>query len=171
MTLSRREFLAASAAVATLPVVVRAAEAPKKLVLIGGTMSHGPGDHEFNAGVRLLAKCLANVKELKVEVVTNGYPKDDSILDGAKRGFGVPLGAWFRGNLGYYARDLLLDRTTLDRGYLNESVVRSVLDAHRAGQGDRSLQLWALMMLESWHRDLGDGYRSASSPASSGAQR
>jgi hypothetical protein len=83
MTLSRREFLAASATVATLPAVVRAAEAPKKLVLIGGTMSHGPGDHEFNAGVRLLAKCLANVKGLKVEVVTNGYPKDDSMLNGA----------------------------------------------------------------------------------------
>ena len=46
-------------------------------------MSHGPGDHEFNAGVRLLAKCLANVKGLKVEVVTNGYPKDDSMLNGA----------------------------------------------------------------------------------------
>ena len=83
MPLSRREFLAASAAAAVLPAVARAAEVPKKLVLIGGTMSHGPGDHEFNAGVKLLAKCLAGVKELNVVVVNNGYPKDDSILDDA----------------------------------------------------------------------------------------
>jgi asparagine synthase (glutamine-hydrolysing) len=79
----------------------------------------------------------------------------DSILDGAKKGFGVPLGAWFRGDLQGYARELLLDRTTLDRGYLKESAVRGILDAHAAGEGDRSLQLWALVMLESWHRDLG----------------
>jgi hypothetical protein len=82
--LSRRQFLAASAAVAAVPAFTFAADAkPKRLVLIGGTMSHGPGDHEFNAGVKLLAKCLANVKDLTVEVVNNGYPKDDSILDGA----------------------------------------------------------------------------------------
>jgi asparagine synthase (glutamine-hydrolysing) len=95
----------------------------------------------------------------------------DSILDGTKKGFGVPLGAWFRGDLQGYARELLLDRTTLDRGYLNETAVRSILDAHAAGQGDRSMQLWILVMLESWHRGLGDAQRSASSAASSGAQR
>jgi asparagine synthase (glutamine-hydrolysing) len=76
----------------------------------------------------------------------------DSILDGPKRGFGVPLGAWFRGDLQDYARELLLDRSTIERGYLNESAVRSVLDAHTAGHGDRSQQLWALLMLESWQR-------------------
>jgi hypothetical protein len=82
--LSRRRFLAASAAVAASPTLTFAADAkPKKLVLIGGTMSHGPGDHEFNAGVKLLAKCLAGVKELNVVVVNDGYPKDDSVLDGA----------------------------------------------------------------------------------------
>jgi hypothetical protein len=84
MALSRRQFLAASAAVAAAPAFSFAAdEKPKKLVLIGGSMSHGPGDHEFNAGVKLLAKCLANTKALTVEVVNNGYPKDDSILNGA----------------------------------------------------------------------------------------
>lgn len=82
--LSRRQFLAATAAVAATPVLsIAADEKPKKLVLIGGSMSHGPGDHEFNAGVKLLAKCLANTKSLKVEVVNNGYPKDDTILDDA----------------------------------------------------------------------------------------
>lgn len=82
--LSRRQFLAATAAVAATPAFTFAAdEKPKKLVLIGGSMSHGPGDHEFNAGVKLLAKCLANTKAVKVEVVNDGYPKDDTVLDGA----------------------------------------------------------------------------------------
>ncbi|RPI87877.1 MAG: DUF1080 domain-containing protein, partial [Planctomycetaceae bacterium] len=30
----------------------------KKIVLLAGTQSHGPGDHEFNAGAMLLKKCL-----------------------------------------------------------------------------------------------------------------
>jgi len=84
MSLSRREFVAASAAIG-LSAQVRAVEdaKPKKLVMIAGTVSHGPGDHEFNAGVRLLAKCLEGTKNLKVEVLLNGYPKDDSTLDTA----------------------------------------------------------------------------------------
>ena len=82
MSLSRREFLAASAAVTALPVLAADAK-PRKLVIIAGTPSHGPGDHEFNAGVQLLNQCLAGVKGLETVVALNGYPKDDSILDSA----------------------------------------------------------------------------------------
>ena len=32
-----------------------------KIVLVAGHPSHGPGEHEFNAGCKLLAKCLAQV--------------------------------------------------------------------------------------------------------------
>src|SRR5436189_4992864 len=84
MTLSRRTFLGTAALAATGPSLLRAKEAkPKKLVLIAGTPSHGPGDHEFNAGVMLLDKCLKDVKGLETVVFKNGYPKDDSALDSA----------------------------------------------------------------------------------------
>jgi asparagine synthase (glutamine-hydrolysing) len=109
---------------------------------------------EFAASLPPGAKTSLGRKKLLLRRAYRGRVPD-SILDGAKRGFGVPLGAWFRGDLQGYARELLLDRTTLDRGYLNESAVRSILDAHAAGQGDRALQLWALVMLELWHRELG----------------
>jgi asparagine synthase (glutamine-hydrolysing) len=109
---------------------------------------------EFAASLPPREKASMGRKKLLLRRAYRGRIPD-SILDGAKRGFGVPLGAWFRGDLQGYARELLLDRTTLDRGYLNESAVRSILDAHAAGKGDRSHQLWALVMLESWQRDLG----------------
>ena len=83
MPLSRREFLAAGAAVAVSASSATADDKPKKLVLIAGTPSHGPGDHEFNAGVLLLDKCLKGVKGLETVVFKNGYPKDDSALDTA----------------------------------------------------------------------------------------
>jgi hypothetical protein len=87
MPLSRREFLAASAAVTVTgglrPPLAAADDKPKKLVMIAGTPSHGPGDHEFNAGVLLLDRCLKTVKGIETVVFKNGYPKDDSALDTA----------------------------------------------------------------------------------------
>jgi hypothetical protein len=55
----------------------------KKLVLVAGKQSHGPGDHEFRAGSLLLQKCLAGFPGLKVEVVANGWPKEEAVFDGA----------------------------------------------------------------------------------------
>jgi type 1 glutamine amidotransferase len=63
--------------------LVSAAAADKKLVLIAGKPSHGPGDHEFNAGCLLLKKCLANVPGLAVSAYPNGWPNDERAFDGA----------------------------------------------------------------------------------------
>ena len=79
--LSRREFLAASAAAALAGPALTAE--PKKLVLVAGTPSHPPGMHEFNAGVRLLARCLAGFPGLEVSVNLNGWPRNQSVFDGA----------------------------------------------------------------------------------------
>ncbi len=50
--------------------------AEKNVLLIAGTPSHGPGQHEHNAGVLLLQKCLAGVPGLTTRVALNGWPKD-----------------------------------------------------------------------------------------------
>jgi hypothetical protein len=60
-----------------------AVAADKKLVLIAGRISHGPGDHEHRAGCLLLKKCLAGVPGLQVTVVSNGWPAEVSVFDGA----------------------------------------------------------------------------------------
>ncbi len=87
MTLSRRDVLAASAALAAsgrlTPPLAQGADKKRKLVMIAGSPSHGPGDHEFNAGVRLFEKCLAGFDGLETVVFLSGYPKDDSALDTA----------------------------------------------------------------------------------------
>jgi hypothetical protein len=41
-----------------LPTLAQQAAAHKHAVLIAGKPSHGPGQHEHNAGVLLLKKCL-----------------------------------------------------------------------------------------------------------------
>jgi hypothetical protein len=79
---TRREFLATSAAVA-VGSAFGADPKAKKLVLIAGTPSHPPGMHEFNAGVQLLAKCLKDFSGLELSVNLNGWPRNQSVFDGA----------------------------------------------------------------------------------------
>jgi type 1 glutamine amidotransferase len=55
-----------------------------KIVLIAGKPSHGPGEHEFNAGIKLLAKCLGEIPGIKPVVVTGGWPEDEDVFEGAK---------------------------------------------------------------------------------------
>ena len=68
-------------------------------------------------------------------------------------GFGVPLVDWFRGPLREMARDLLLDSKTIDRGYFRPDVVETMLSEHESGRRDHSTRLWALLVLEQWHRE------------------
>ena len=63
--------------------VVSADAADKKIVLIAGKPSHGPGEHEYRAGSLLFQKCLTGVPGVNVLVVSNDWPKDEMILEGA----------------------------------------------------------------------------------------
>jgi putative membrane-bound dehydrogenase-like protein len=60
------------------------AMAAHKIVFLAGGLSHGPGEHEFHAGCQLLAKAL-NESNMGIEAkVIQGWPKDESVLDGIK---------------------------------------------------------------------------------------
>lgn len=60
--------------------------AKTKIVIIAGEKSHPSGQHEFAAGSRLLVRALNEQSGLDVEavLVTNGWPKDETVFDGAK---------------------------------------------------------------------------------------
>jgi len=55
----------------------------KKIVLIAGKPSHPPRMHEFRAGSLLLAKCLADVPGVVIEVNDMGWVKDEKTFDDA----------------------------------------------------------------------------------------
>jgi type 1 glutamine amidotransferase len=60
------------------------AAGPAKIVLIAGTPSHGPGEHEFNNGIFLIDKCLRQNKGVETVVVKGGWPVDESVFAGAR---------------------------------------------------------------------------------------
>src|SRR5262245_11322066 len=57
--------------------------AEKKIVMLAGSPSHGLGEHEYRAGCLLLQKCLASVPHVTVTVVSNDWPADTSVFEGA----------------------------------------------------------------------------------------
>ena len=75
-----------------------------------------------------------------------------TILKRKKMGFGVPISRWFRNELKGYVYEILLDRKTLDRGYLRKEGVQRLLDEHVSLRYDHSAKIWALLFLEIWFR-------------------
>ena len=61
---------------------VKAADT-KKIVVIAGKPSHGPGEHEFNAGCMLLVKCLKQIPGIEPVLVQGGWPADTSVFKDA----------------------------------------------------------------------------------------
>jgi type 1 glutamine amidotransferase len=66
---------------ALAPIVGHAED--KRIVMIAGKPSHGHGEHEHRAGLLLFQKCLAGFPGISVEVYSNGWPADSSMLKGA----------------------------------------------------------------------------------------
>ncbi|MBM4433662.1 MAG: asparagine synthetase B, partial [Chloroflexi bacterium] len=82
-------------------------------------------------------------------------------LGRAKQGFGVPIGAWFRGDLGAYARDVILSTAARQRGYFRGERVERLLREHATGAADHTHRVWSLLMLELWHREMVDVHAAA----------
>jgi asparagine synthase (glutamine-hydrolysing) len=67
-----------------------------------------------------------------------------------KTGFGVPLDAWFRGDLREYVRDTLLGPTARWPTYLRPEAVQHIVDAHVRGAANYGHRLWLLVCFERW---------------------
>jgi len=73
-----------------------------------------------------------------------------------KQGFEIPLGQWLRTDLRDLGEELLLSRVARGRGYVRADHVRRMWEHHQRKLRNHSAQLWALMVLELWHRTFVD---------------
>jgi len=92
------------------------------------------------------------------------------ILDRPKQGFGVPIEQWINNQLRGRIRETLSETRARERGYVEPRYVQTLLDEHEHGRRDHSTQLWALFMLELWHRAFVDDLK-ATMPATFEAAR
>jgi type 1 glutamine amidotransferase len=73
----------AASLLAVLFLTETASAADKKVVLIAGTPSHGPGEHEHRAGCLLLKSGLDQVPGVTSVVYSNGWPDSTEAFAGA----------------------------------------------------------------------------------------
>ena len=67
-----------------------------------------------------------------------------------KKGFGVPIDAWFRGELRGYCQDLLLSPSAKLRSYISQPYVKRLVDEHVDGRANHGHRLWTLVTFERW---------------------
>ena len=89
-------------------------------------------------------------KLLLRELAYRYLPRD--LVDAPKRGFGLPMSRWARGDLLRATRDLLLSEESRLRAALGSDAMEAFVRRQHAWRGFATYQVWALGMLESWLR-------------------
>jgi asparagine synthase (glutamine-hydrolysing) len=95
------------------------------------------------------------MKYLLKKIVEPWVPK--SILHRKKRGFGAPVGAWFRRDLQGLVEETLSDSQVRKRGLFDPAVIREIIQQHRDEKADHTDHLTSLVTLELWSRIFLDG--------------
>ena len=110
---------------------------------------------EFAAGLPLSLKLRGRTTKYLLKKVMRRYLPAE-VINRRKMGFGVPIDHWLRDGLHGLAHDLLLSQTATARGYFRPEMVRRYLDDHAAQRAQHHTCIWAMLMLEQWHRTFID---------------
>lgn len=92
-------------------------------------------------------------KHLLKRALRDRVPRE--VLDRKKAGFPVPYKSWIGNELRSTVYDVLIDRTTTNRGYFERRAVEKVLHEN-ASSGEYSKEVFSLLALELWHRAFVD---------------
>jgi asparagine synthase (glutamine-hydrolysing) len=99
------------------------------------------------------------LKHVMKHALADVLPKD--VLERKKRGFGTPMGAWFRESLSPMLRSLLSRQSVERRGLFDPAVIDRLIDAHHMRRLDGTDRLLALLNLEIWCRLYVDRHEPA----------
>jgi len=116
-------------------------------------------DHElveFAASLPAAEKVRGKEKKVIFRRALRGWVPD-AILDAPKRGFQPPIARWLQGEMGGFAKEVLLDRAALARGHFRPDRIAALIDRHAEGVEDHSQGIWRLLIYELWHRQFVDG--------------
>ena len=89
----------------------------------------------------------------------------DQVIARRKKGFGVPVGDWFKGKLNSHLREVVLSKRALERGWFERAELIRLIKRHESGREDHTERLWALLFLEHWARVYLDGPPPLSPPS------
>jgi asparagine synthase (glutamine-hydrolysing) len=76
----------------------------------------------------------------------------DEIIDRPKKGFGIPVAAWLKGEFREALQDELSPERIRRQGLFDAVEVTRLVTEHLDGRRDHRKALWALFMFQLWHR-------------------
>jgi asparagine synthase (glutamine-hydrolysing) len=117
---------------------------------------------------RLPRTTLLNARQGKLPLRALGARMlPPSVQEGAKRGFGVPLGAWFRQPAGSaFVRERLLSPEAQRLGLWDQKGVERIIAVHQSRRGRNfGNLLWHLLMLDAWARQYLSGTAFLTKPS------
>ncbi|OQW50276.1 MAG: hypothetical protein A4S09_00340 [Proteobacteria bacterium SG_bin7] len=74
----------------------------------------------------------------------------EEIVSRPKRGFAVPLDLWLRGPLKGWVCEVLSEKSLMESGLLNPTVIRKKLDQHLSGTRNWQYFLWDVIVFQTW---------------------
>ena len=83
------------------------------------------------------------------------------VVERPKKGFGAPLGRWFRGELRELLHDTLSGSSLARHGLLDGNAVSRLLREHADGRRDHRKRLLNLLMFQLWWNEFAGGGRAA----------
>jgi asparagine synthase (glutamine-hydrolysing) len=107
---------------------------------------------EFAAKIHPRLKVKNGLTKYILRRSMSGLVPDAILNRRIKRGFSVPVGEWFRGEVGGLAQEVLLDPQALRRGIFSKPGIEDMLKLHRRGVYDYGHQIWTLLVFELWAR-------------------
>jgi asparagine synthase (glutamine-hydrolysing) len=72
----------------------------------------------------------------------------DELRNRSKKGFGVPIAAWFRGPWQERLRTHLLEGQAVKSGFFNRQSTEKLINSHCKGKADFSYPLWSMLIFE-----------------------
>lgn len=89
-------------------------------------------------------------KYILKEALAEKLPRD--IIYRKKKGFGIPIGAWFRNELRETLLSLFDEKKVAGEGLFNSQAIKKLVDDHQTRKADNRKQLWTLFIFENWKK-------------------
>jgi asparagine synthase (glutamine-hydrolysing) len=105
--------------------------------------------------LKLKGKILPATKYIFRKAMQDILPSE--VLNQPKAGFAIPVDYWLAHDLREMVDDLLSASRIRNRGLFRPAAVRNLVDEHRQGRRDWSMQIWQFLTLEIWMQTFVDG--------------
>ena len=104
---------------------------------------------EFAARLPVSFKLRGGQTKYLLKTLMQRYLPSEVVYQ-TKKGFPVPVAAWFRAGLHDLAAEMLLDKKSSTGCFLDQTCIKRLLSWHKTGRHDFSNELWGLLVLEYW---------------------